>query len=370
MPILTDQDIDDLAVGAALLGTGGGGDPYIGKLMAKAAIAEFGPVELIPLETVADDAVVLACGAMGAPTILIEKIPSGEEMATALAFYEANLDVKTTAVIPFEAGGINSMVPIALAARHRLPVIDADGMGRAFPQLEMETFNVYGVPAGPVALADERGNKVLIETASAAKAEWYARGITIRMGGQASIANYGMDGITVKYVSVPATMTLAIGIGRTLREAQASHSDPIAALIAFFAKTHYRHAGVIASGKVTDVARREENGWSVGVVTIEPFDSSKPKVKIRIQNENLVAEEEDGAVLAIVPDLITVLDLDTAEAITTERLRYGQRVNVLAVRVPPIMRTREALAVFGPRAFGLKHEYQPFGLDCGLAAVK
>ncbi|MNT74629.1 hypothetical protein D3C72_2134640 [compost metagenome] len=99
----------------------------------------------------------------------------------------------------------------------------------------------------------------------------------------------------------------------------------------------------------------------MGIATIEPFDPSKPKVKIRIQNENLVAEEESGRVLAIVPDLITILDIDTAEAITTERLRYGQRVNVLAVRVPPIMRTPEALAVFGPGAFGLTQPYQPLG---------
>jgi DUF917 family protein len=361
MNIITDQDLDDLAVGAAVLGTGGGGDPYIGKLLAKAAIEKHGPVYLVPLDEVPDDIAIVACGAMGAPTILIEKIPSGEEGDLALETYEDHTGIDVDALIPFEAGGINSMVPIIMAAKKRIPVIDADGMGRAFPQLEMETFNVYGVPASPVAIADERGNRVLIETKDAAKAEWLARGVTIRMGGQAYIVNYGMDGKTAKRVSVPATMSLAIGIGRTLRDATSSHRDPVAALIEFFAGTHYGHAEIIASGKVVDVARKEENGWSVGIATIEPFDPSKPKVKIRIQNENLVAEEEDGRVLAIVPDLITVLDLDTAEAITTERLRYGQRVNVLAVRVPPIMRTPEALAVFGPPAFGLPHAYKPLG---------
>lgn len=361
MAIITDQDIDDLAVGAAVLGTGGGGDPYIGKLLAKAAIEKYGPVDLLALDDVPDGAAVVACGAMGAPTILIEKIPSGDEGDLALETYEDHTGTDVDAIIPFEAGGINSMVPIILAAKKRVPVIDADGMGRAFPQLEMETFNVYGVPASPVAVADERGNRVLIETEDAAKAEWLARGVTIRMGGQAYIVNYGMDGATAKRVSVPATMSLAIGIGRTLREAAAEHRNPVEALISFFTGTHYGHAEIITSGKVSDVARKEQNGWSVGIATIEPFDPSKPKVKIRIQNENLVAEEEAGRVLAIVPDLITVLDLDTAEAITTERLRYGQRVNVLAVRVPPIMRTPEALAVFGPSAFGLSQPYQPLG---------
>ncbi|MGR9438085.1 DUF917 domain-containing protein (plasmid) [Rhizobium leguminosarum] len=358
MAIITNEDIDDLAVGAALLGTGGGGDPYIGKLMAKAAIERHGPVDLLALYDVPDGIEVAACGAMGAPTILIEKMPSGEEIGLALRVYEKRVGKAMGAIIPFEAGGINSMVPIMLAAECRLPVIDADGMGRAFPQLEMETFNVYGVPAAPLTVADEQGNVVIIETESAAKAEWLARGVTIRMGGQSYLVNYGMDGRTTRRVSVPGTMSLAIGIGRTIRLALAAHRDPLADLIEFFAGTHYETARLLTSGKVVDVSRREQNGWSVGVVTIEPFDTSRRPVRIQIQNENLVAEE-DGRVLAIVPDLICILEADTAEPITTERLRYGQRVNVLGVKVPPIMRTPEALDVFGPAAFGLTQNYAP-----------
>lgn len=358
MALITNQDIEDLSVGAALLGTGGGGDPYIGKLMAKAAIEQFGPVDLLALDDVPEGMNVVACGSMGAPTILIEKMPSGDEIGLALRTYEQRMGKKVDAIIPFEAGGINSMTPIMLAAERRLPVIDADGMGRAFPQLEMETFNVYGVPASPVAIADEQGNTVIIETEDAAKAEFLARGVTIRMGGQSYLVNYGMDGATARRVSVPGTMSLAIGIGRTLREATDGHRNPIDALTGFFRTTHYEVARVIASGKVVDVSRREQNGWSVGVATIEPFDAARRPVTIQIQNENLIAEE-DGKVLAIVPDLICVLEADTAMPITTERLRYGQRVNVLAVRVPPIMRTPEALAVFGPAAFGLKQPYAP-----------
>jgi DUF917 family protein len=54
-----------------------------------------------------------------------------------------------------------------------------------------------------------------------------------------------------------------------------------------------------------------------------------------------------------------VLDSETAEPITTEALRYGQRVKVMAVSVPPIMRTPAALAVFGPHAFGLAESFHP-----------
>lgn len=360
MRTLDAADLEDIAFGAAVLGTGGGGDPYIGKLLARTALEMHGPVTLLDLEELPDDAHVITCGAMGAPTIVLEKVPSGEELLAAMRYHEQITGRNITAIMPFEAGGLNSCFPIVLAAQTGLPLVDADGMGRAFPQLEMETFNVYGVPAAPIAMADEKGNVALVETDDAAKGEFIARGICIRMGGQASLVNYPMDGATAKRVSVPATMTLAQDIGRVVREAHARKQRPLDALIDFLGTTHYGHAARLGSGKVSDIQRKVENGWSVGIVTITPFDGAAD-YKIRIQNENLVIERDDE-VLAVVPDLICVLDIDTAEAIPTERLRYGQRVDILGIRVPPIMRTPEALDVFGPKAFGLNASYTPLGL--------
>ena len=357
---ITALDLDDLAIGAAVLGTGGGGDPYIGKLLARGAIERHGPVPLVALGELPDAAHVVTTGGMGAPTIIIEKVPSGEEALAALRYHEEMTGRKATHIMPFEAGGLNSCIPIMLAAQAGLPLVDADGMGRAFPQLEMETFNVYGVDACPVAVADEKGTLALIETRSAAQAEWIARGLTIRMGGQSYLIEYPMDGATARRVSVPATVSLARGIGRVIREARAAKAPVLGALVDWLATTHYDHAEKLGSGKVADIARRNENGWSVGVVTIAPFDGGAP-YKIKIQNENLVCQQ-GGKTLAVVPDLISILDIDTSEAIPTERLRYGQRVDILGIRVPPIMRTPEALAVFGPGAFGLDIPYRPLGV--------
>ena len=60
-------DLEDLCRGAAFLGTGGGGDPYIGYLMAREVLRASGGVELIDLAQVADDALVIAAGNMGPP---------------------------------------------------------------------------------------------------------------------------------------------------------------------------------------------------------------------------------------------------------------------------------------------------------------
>jgi len=353
-------DLDDIAVGAALLGAGGGGDPYIGSLMARHAIEQHGPIDLLPLDDVPDDWHIITCGGMGAPTVLLEKIPSGEEQLAALRYYERITGRKVDALISIEAGGVNSCIPIMLAAQAGLPLIDADGMGRAFPKLEMITYNVYGVAASPVIVTDEKLDICLVQSESAAAAEYMARGITIRMGGSTYTVSYPMDGTTVKRVAVPGTLSLTQEIGRVVRAARAERRDVVDALIELFAGTSYGHAERLGAGKISDLTRKEENGWSIGKLTVTPFDSTA-ELQVRFQNENLVVER-DGMPITVVPDLICIIETDSGQAITTERLRYGQRVTLLGIRVPPVMRTDAALAVFGPQAFGLEMVYRPLGL--------
>ena len=73
------EDMENIALGGAFLGTGGGGDPYIGKLMARQAIAENGPVKVIDVETLPDDALVVPVAMMGAPTVMLENFPKEEK---------------------------------------------------------------------------------------------------------------------------------------------------------------------------------------------------------------------------------------------------------------------------------------------------
>jgi DUF917 family protein len=352
------DDLEDLARGAALLGTGGGGDPYIGVLLVAEELRRGRTITLVEPDEVDDDALVIASAFMGAPTVVIEKIPAGDEPVTALRRLEQHLGRKADAIIPMECGGLNSMVPLLVAARTGLPIVDGDGMGRAFPELQMETFGVYGVAGSPIAICDERGHVVLIDTAEDNHSmERYARGVTIRMGGVSYIAEYPMSGADVKRTAIPGTMSLALRLGRVIREAGEQQREPFQALIEFFSGTIYEHARVLLEGKVVDIERRSADGFVRGTATIATFDGATT-VELTFQNEHLVARS-GGRLLAIVPDLIAVLDAESATPITTEALRYGQRVRVLAVSTPAIMRTPEALDVFGPRAFGLDCDWTP-----------
>ncbi|MDT7647638.1 MAG: uncharacterized protein QOC75_4638, partial [Pseudonocardiales bacterium] len=82
------DDLPDLARGAALLGTGGGGDPHVGRLMVAEAMRRHGPVTVLDPDEVADDAFVIPTAMMGAPTVMIEKIPRGDEAVLSLRALE------------------------------------------------------------------------------------------------------------------------------------------------------------------------------------------------------------------------------------------------------------------------------------------
>ncbi len=41
------KHLEDLALGSVFLATGGGGDPYVPRLITEQAVKQFGPVEVI-----------------------------------------------------------------------------------------------------------------------------------------------------------------------------------------------------------------------------------------------------------------------------------------------------------------------------------
>lgn len=353
------EDIDDLARGAALLGTGGGGDPYIGSLILKQAMADGRSVKIIDADELDDDALVVPLASVGAPTVAIEKLPNGNEGDLSLRRLETVLGRKAAAVMPAEIGGFNSLAPLVVAARLGLPVVNADGMGRAFPQLPMVTFHVFGLSVCPATIANEHGEVMVIETDDNQRAERIVRSLVTAMGGFVAMALYPMTGAQVKRVAVHDTLALAIGAGRTIREAREAHRDPFESLLAYLGATeYYKHAKVIFDGKIVDLIRETKGGFAIGRAVIDGIGDHGGRMEVIFQNENLIARL-DGKTMAIVPDLVCLLDRETAEPITTEGLKYGQRLKVLISSVPPIMRCPEALAVFGPRAFGFDEDFVP-----------
>ncbi|HLB90297.1 MAG TPA: DUF917 domain-containing protein [Terriglobales bacterium] len=353
MKRLDSEALEEIALGATVLGTGGGGDPTLGKLMAQQAVARHGTIELVPLDAVLDDDWIIPTAMMGAPTVMVEKIPGGGEVVDAFRMLEQRLGCRAFATLSIEAGGINSMIPMVVAATLGMPIVDADGMCRAFPEIQMVTPTLYGVSATPMALADEKGNRTLLETPDNFWTERISRAVTVQMGGSASIALYAMKGATAKKALIPGSLSLERSIGQTLLACRRQKRDPIDSLLSLL------HGRRLAVGKVTDVRRRTERGFARGEVEIAGTQrDAGAQCRIFFQNENLVFWK-NGQPQATVPDLITVVDEQTGLPITTELLKYGLRVTVIAIPCHEKWRSPQALELVGPRYFGYDIDYVP-----------
>ena len=154
------SDIEDIALGAALLGAGGGGDPYIGKLLAIGAVKECGEVSLIDVDELSDDDVVVPVASVGAPTILTEKGVGSNEFTKLIDMVGSYYGKKITAIMPIEAGGVNSMLPIAAAARLGLPMVDVEAWSRV-PRNSNGYVHHWRRVGKPMLFIDEKGNMVL-----------------------------------------------------------------------------------------------------------------------------------------------------------------------------------------------------------------
>ena len=350
---ISTKDIEYIAMGSTVLGTGGGGDPYIGKLLAKEAIHKYGDVSLIAAKELKDDALVVSIAAFGAPMILVEKLFSGEEFKRAFDMMEAYLGKKIEAIIPAEAGGLNGVIPFAVAARKKVPLVDADGMGRAFPRLEMTTFTLHGIPVSPITQADEKGNKNVYHTIDNTWGETLVGATTIQMGGSCAIGCYPMSGAQVKKAAVHGIVTYAETLGKAIIDAKAKNQNPIDSLIEKAA------AIKLFTGKISNVTLKTEGRWNKGVCEISGLEKNiDSQMTLDFQNEFLMAKK-DGKPVAITPDLIVLIDAENAQPITAETIQYGTRVVVLAMKADAQWRTSEGVKLGGPEKFGYKEKYVP-----------
>jgi DUF917 family protein len=351
---LDEQAVQDISRGGAVLATGGGGDPYLGTLAALKALEEFGRPRVITVDELSDDDLVVGSAIVGAPVPVIEKLSFGREMVAAYQALRRELDRPITALMPAEAGGINGVTSIALAARLGLPIVDADGMGRAYPELDMTTFTLHGIGPTPAAMADENGNTVVVNAIDGRWSEKLLRPISTVFGAMAPLVGWPLTGAQIRTAAVHGVLSHSQAIGRALREAAEAKVDPIEQLLA-------ASGGIeLFCGKIVALERRTERGWTFGEAVVEGFGvRAGASVRVAFQNENLVVSRDDGTVLATVPALVTLIDAETGHAITTDRLRYGFRVIVLGIPCDAQWRTDAGVALGGPRRFGYDLDYVP-----------
>ena len=405
--VLSEFDVECIGTGAGILGCGGGGNPYLGKLMGKMAIREGKIIRVITPENLKQTKITnggkqsigIPIAMMGAPLIAKEKLVSRETVRAIGCLHnlyengysngqlpssfdknisidegtkyinnyndskeENSIDATKSdgfdmaAIVCFEIGGLNSMEPLLASADLGIPVLDADLMGRAFPEMQMTSLFIYGKPAYPTAISDDKGRSdIVLEAANAKGVENHLRNVAIEMGCSAGVAVSTVCIPQDLEKLIPHSLSYAWRLGRAVLKSRLEKISPIDAIIE-------TSNGVLSMiGKINDVSRETTGGFSRGFVKITGMDHfSGKKAIIDFQNENLLIrignekekDDDNLDIISCVPDLISIVDNDTGEPIPTEDVRYGQRVAVLTLPCHPLLKTTQALQIVGPQAFG------------------
>lgn len=388
---ISETDLEWITTGCYILGTGGGGSPYTSMLRLRKALRSGSVVRVVDPLDVADDAQVGCGSAAGSPVVAIEKLAGDELTESQEELYKVCGD-KVTHMISIEIGGANGLQSLILGDSKcmDLLVVDGDWMGRAYPTKQQTTpvvFNERTPIWTPISMSDGNGNVLVMpKSVSDTHVERIMRAALSQMGSLVGCAEAPVTGAEMKRWVVSNTISQAWRIGRGV--ARAREENRIADVAeAIINECGGEKAGkVLFKGKIVGVDRVLRNGHEYGECLIQGMsviqrDGQKEEdaasqfsglVRIPFKNENIIAlraREDDGRepqqedVLAIVPDLISVIDAQSGEAVGTPEYRYGLLVTVLALTASnKWTSTERGLTLGGPEGFGFNNlKYKPIG---------
>lgn len=337
-------DVPLLALGAGVLGAGGGGEPdRVGTILARRLGAGCHPV--VALADLDPDATVVPIGIVGATQVLGEKLPAGVEFVETVAAIERWTSDRPDAVMGIEGGGLNGISGVLAAVELGLPYLDLDLMGRAMPRLDQFTWTAAGLPLTPCALAEPGGQVVVVDRVGPVALERTVRSMVSTTGGWAALALRPCRARELRDACITGSLARARRLGRAaLAMGTGAPPEDCAATMG---------GRLLGSGRVTEVAHRPvPGGFGRGSVTV--IDNTDGAV-LRIESENeYLMVLVDGSVTATCPDIIALLDRHQARPVGVESVRSGIEVSVLVLSAPDWWcRRPDRLARVGPRAFGL-----------------
>ena len=364
MKTLDKADVEDLCMGATVLGTGGGGDPELGLFLLKRLLDMGKLIELASVHEIPDDAVVVHPAMVGSIAPCQGKARDLESLSrrvlsedgplmSSLRTMEQVLGQRVYGTLPVEIGGYNTPVAAILAALAGIVFADGDTIGRSKPELMMQTYTVLNIPITPMVLTDDRGNSVLVrKTADFRDAERIARAMAV-IGGGTTVVRCPVDGKMLKTAAIPNGVSKAMSIGKGCREAQRSGIPADQAVILASGGTE------LFAGTVSRFDWEDRDGFLWGTIFITGDEKYQGhELKVWLKNENLVSWL-DNAPYVVTPDLICIIDRGTGKAITNTNMTQGLEVTVFAIPADPFWKTEKALDLVSPKHFDFDIPYVP-----------
>lgn len=363
MKKLNRQDLYDILYGCTILGTGGGGELDEGIKLIDEALSLDKEFVLADVDEISDDALVCTPYMLGSISPLpeeeekkYERLPRIKEHPIMSAFkrMEENIGDKFYGTISCELGGSNTAISFYVAAMADSFIVDADIAGRAVPEITNSTYYINGLPAAPIALANEFGETAIYENIiDDERAEDIVRSLAMVSRDTIAAVDHALEMKEVRHAVIKNAISYALEIGRTFRNAKENGKD-VAKEVA--------EAGdgfVVFRGKVKDYDWKTESGFTFGNVFIDGTGEYEGnEFRIWFQNENLVSWL-NGEVYVTLPDLICFFNANTGETVTNPNHEAGMNVAVVVLPAPEEFTTEKGLEAFGPKHFGFDFEYKP-----------
>lgn len=371
---LTRKDIDPLLEGLAILGTGGGGNPEWGRMIMENDLNRGRSWRIVPLEAVPDDWTIVCGGIMGSVKALeeigfdkvLEKWEASFPLVEVTRYMEKLLGRRIDAMVPFEAGGLNTPIVLTLGSRMEIAAIDADGSGRSAPETQMTSWHGHGVEITPMPLADSMGNIVVVSKASQPTYVDEVGRFVVTKGGYLGANNHHpMTGVQLKRTSVPGTFSKSLELGQAVQAARRSGGDPIDTVVETLGARRLIH------GRIEAMREEERMGFYFTTVELNGLGSDAGhRARLVIKNEAMACFLDDQPV-TLFPDPIYLLEPGTGRGFMSVELRQGMEVHVLGVAAHPRLReaaqTAAGRVAFSPERFGQTDlTYQP--MEALLAA--
>lgn len=328
------RELENITYGATFFGAGGGGCELEGLGTIDLIFKEDpnAEVAMIDVEEIQEKEVAATILAMGSPAATKGKLFEVEGVKVAEGTRNAlKADGKELKYIySGEMGGGNTLLPIYVAFKLGMPLVDTDGQGRAVPELNTSLQPLHKVPTSPVILASESGDTIVVRLEDAfdsQQCEKVARALCVIYGQGIGISMWSMDKEQLMRGSVTGQMTRAVETGEILRT---SGKDDVVENLERYFKGRDIGFKELVRGEITDIQMDAAGGFDNGTTKIRKQGTGE-EYKVFFQNENLFVKNGEDEVMATVPGLIIVLNRDTQKGLSNTETGIGMNVSVLYI---------------------------------------
>ncbi|MGN7861311.1 DUF917 domain-containing protein [Microbacterium sp. 22303] len=330
-------DVTALALGCALLGSGGGGTTTMLELML--AGDDSGPHPLVDVEELDPATPCFGAAFVGSTILLGERMPGLAPFGRLVAAAERWLGTRIPAVCSIEGGGMNSLVPFMFSGERT--IVDADCTGRAVPELDQMSLFVDRVPGLVFTCESGAGGVALVETDRAVDAERIIRSAIIQAGGSGAAVLAGFTVGDLREHAMPGHQRRALALGRAFLAARFSPTAELAAGLG---------ARLLTEGRIDRISSHHADPHVQSVEIAGPGGA----IDRVVTRSEALAVLSDGALLASAPAIIVMLDAASREILQVTDLVPGRRVVVLSLPAPDWWLERpERLRRVLPSTYGL-----------------